>query len=58
MLSQLEMQNQNVELIFSNNGQERMNACLSEIDRLSGKKYEKLFVWELDPIIKKRETIS
>ncbi len=52
------MQNQNIDLIFSKNGQERLNACLSEIERLSAKKYEKLFVWELDPIIKKRETFS
>lgn len=52
------MQNQNFELIFSTNGKERINACLSEIDRLSGIKYEKLFVWELDPIFKKKETFS
>jgi len=52
------MQNQNIELIFSTNGQERLNACMTEIDRLTGKKYEKLFVWELDPSIKRKEMFS
>ena len=31
---------------------------MTEIDRLTGKKYEKLFVWELDPSIKRKEMFS
>ena len=46
VLSHLEMQNNNIDLIFGRNGNERLNACLAELQRLETKMHERLFVWE------------
>ena len=54
VLSHLELQNQNPDLIFTPDGQERLNACTSELIRIKGKMYERLFVWEADPQIRKK----
>jgi hypothetical protein len=32
-----------------------MNACLKELQKLQNCKHERLFVWEQDPSIKKKE---
>ena len=55
VLSQLEMQNAQIDLIFQQSGIERLNACLAELERLKDKKYERLLVWEADPSIKRSE---
>lgn len=55
VLSQLELQNTQIDLIFQQNGTERLNACLTELERLKDKKYERLLVWEADPSIKRSE---
>ena len=50
VLSHLELQNQNRDLIFSKTGVERLNACLSEFARV--KQHERLFVWEAEVSVK------
>lgn len=44
MLSHLELQNTNRDLIFSQDGLERLNACLTELR--NARPHMKLFVWE------------
>ena len=55
VLSHLELQNQNADLIYIQNGQERLNACVKELQKMKNIKHERLFVWEQDPSIKKKE---
>merc|ERR1719263_703775 len=55
VLSHLELQNQNADLIYIQSGQERMNACVKELQKMKNFKHERLFVWEQDPSIKKKE---
>ena len=40
------------DLIFSRNGQERVNACLAEIQKHKNKNFVKLFSWEEDPKVR------
>jgi hypothetical protein len=53
-LSHLELQNLNKDLLFSRNGQERLNACLNEFRKT--KPHERLFVWEPEVSEKKKES--
>ena len=46
VLSHLCLQNDNVDLIFTNSGIERLNACLAELERCREQRHEQLFVWE------------
>ena len=54
VLSHLEMQNSNKQLIFSYDGVERLNACIQELDK--AKPHQKLFVWEPDSSDKRNES--
>jgi|LauGreDrversion4_2_1035121.scaffolds.fasta_scaffold471932_3 hypothetical protein len=54
VLSHLELQNLNRDLIFSKDGIERLNACLTELRRLGP--HEKLFVWEPESTEKKKQS--
>jgi hypothetical protein len=54
VLSHLELQNLNRDLIFSTDGIERLNACLTELRSLGP--HEKLFVWEPESTEKKKQS--
>ncbi|TNV84991.1 hypothetical protein FGO68_gene7201 [Halteria grandinella] len=54
VLSHLELQNSNKDLIFSTNGVERLNACLTELR--NSRPHMKLFVWEPEVSEKKKES--
>lgn len=54
MLSHLELQNQNRDLIFSQSGAERLNACLTELRQ--ARPHIKLFVWE--PEVSEKKKVS
>jgi hypothetical protein len=54
VLSHLELQNTNRDLIFSTYGMERLNACLAEMKGV--KQHERLFVWEPEVSEKKKES--
>ena len=53
VMSQLEIQNQSRDLLFSSDGQERLNACLSELR--ATRLHQRLFVWEPESTEKKKD---
>ncbi len=54
VLSNLEFQNANRDLIYQKDSLERLNACLQEIQRT--KQHQRLFVWEPEVSEKVRES--
>jgi hypothetical protein len=56
VLSHLELQNTSRDLLFSTDGLERMNACLSQLR--NPRPHEKLFVWEPEVAEKKKECMN
>ena len=54
VLSHLELQNSHKELIFGEDGLERLNACVQELK--SVRPFQKLFVWEPDSSDRKKDS--